>query len=72
MGLFTAVAIGGAFFGIFAGGLLVIVGIVAMGWWALGFLLPLSWGFKAGHAALNRYRVRYDDWLDDQEMGEVW
>jgi len=66
MGLFTLAAIGGAFFGIFAGVLLVIVGVVAMGWWALGLLLPLSWG----HKALNRARVRYDDWLDDQVMGE--
>jgi len=66
MGLFTAVAIGGAFFGIIAGGLLVIVGVVAMGWWAILFLLPLSWGLKA----VQRARVRYDDWLDDQVMGE--
>jgi len=68
MGLFTLAAIGGAFFGIIAGGLLVIVGVVAMGWWGLGLLLPLAWGFQKGHAALNRARVRYDDWLDDQVM----
>jgi len=68
MGLFTVVAIGGAFFGIFAGGLLVIVGVVAMGWWALLLLLPLARGFQWGHKALNRARVRYDDWLDDQVM----